>query len=251
LPNSHINTPNPQQIWINIRNNTTGCNTVSSFNLVVNPLPVVTVPPTIFQCSNGASTQALFDLTLNEAVVTGGVTGLTVSYYTTLANAQNETSPIATPLSYLGTDNELIYIRVENNTTGCYSTTTQLLRVTQGPVANTPLPLRYCDPDNDGFGVFNLEDTRAEISGGVWPVAGVSITFHETETDALIGATPIPNPTAYPNIDIWTQTIYVRVFYTLTGCANIVQLQLIVDPTPEATEPDDYVQCDYTGVEGF
>jgi hypothetical protein len=24
LPNSHINTPNPQQIWINIRNNTTG-----------------------------------------------------------------------------------------------------------------------------------------------------------------------------------------------------------------------------------
>ncbi|MGL2964296.1 hypothetical protein ACSVH2_10800, partial [Flavobacterium sp. RSB2_4_14] len=44
LPNSYSNTSNPQQIWINIRNNTTGCNTVSSFNLVVNPLPVVTVP---------------------------------------------------------------------------------------------------------------------------------------------------------------------------------------------------------------
>ncbi|MGL2964938.1 hypothetical protein ACSVH2_14055, partial [Flavobacterium sp. RSB2_4_14] len=44
LPNLYSNTSNPQQIWINIRNNTTGCNTVSSFNLVVNPLPSVTVP---------------------------------------------------------------------------------------------------------------------------------------------------------------------------------------------------------------
>ncbi|MBF6639872.1 hypothetical protein IVB69_00120, partial [Flavobacterium sp. J49] len=68
-----------------------------------------------------------------------------------------------------------------------------------------------------------------QIAGGVWPLTGVSISYYETQTDALIGAAPsLTSP--YENINPWTQTIYVRVYYTLTGCANYVQLQLIVDP---------------------
>ncbi|WP_304986240.1 T9SS type B sorting domain-containing protein [Flavobacterium rivulicola] len=251
LPNLYTNISNPQEIWINISNNTTGCSSVSSFNLVVNPLPSATTPDPIFQCSNGATTQALFDLTINEGVVTAGNTSLvSVTYYNSLLAAQNESSPIVTPSTYTGTDNEIVYIRVEDNVTGCYSTTTQLLRVTQGPIAVTPQALHYCDPNNDGFGVFDLASATAEIAGGVWPLTGVSISYYETQTDALIGAAPsLASP--YDNINPWTQTIYVRVFYTLTGCANYVELQLIVDPTPEATEPDDYALCDYTGQTGF
>jgi gliding motility-associated-like protein len=217
----------------------------------VNPLPVVVAPAPIFQCSNGATNQALFDLTIRESIVTGGISGVLVTYYTSALAAQNGTNVgrILTPLSYLGTDNEVVHIRVEDVTTGCFSTTTQLLRVTQGPVAITPTPLEYCDPNNDGFGVFDLDSKIIEIAGGSLP-PGVSVAFYETETDALIGATPsLTSP--YPNIDPWTQTIYVRVFYDLTDCANYVQLQLIVHPTPEATTPSDYELCDYTGQVGF
>ena len=139
-------------------------------------------------------------------------------------------------------------MRVENTATGCYATTTQLLRVTQGPVAITPQPLHYCDPNNDGFGVFDLDSTINEISGGILP-PGVSVTFHETPTDALLGANPIASP--YTNIHINTQTIYVRVYYTLTGCANYVELQLIINPTPVATEPAAYELCDYRGAVGY
>ncbi|MFN3755301.1 hypothetical protein, partial [Flavobacterium sp.] len=235
LPNSYPNISNPQQIWINIRNNTTGCFSVSSFNLVVNPIPPAIAPEPLFECSNGLTNQAEFDLTINEGVVTGNNTsGLTITYYNTLLDAQNEVTAnaIQDPLAYTGTDNEIVYIRVEDNATGCYATTTQLLRVTQGPIAVTPQALHYCDPNNDGFGFFDLESTRIEIMGGS-AVAGVSVSFYETETDALIGAAPsLTSP--YENINPWTQTIYVRVFYTLTGCANYVELQLIVDPTPEA-----------------
>ncbi|MGL2967628.1 CUB protein, partial [Flavobacterium sp. XGLA_31] len=232
LPNLYTNVTNPQQIWINIKNNATGCNSVSSFNLVVHPLPTLTTPPTIFQCSNGATNQALFDLTINEATTTGGLGNLTVTYYHTQADADAPSNAIGTPSTYLGTDNEVVYIRVQDNTTGCYATTTQLLRVTQGPLAVTPLPLHYCDPNNDGFGVFDLNSTINQIAGGSLP-AGVTVSFYETQTDAVIGANP-PLTSPYFNINPWTQTIYVRVFYTLTGCANYVQLQLIVDPTPEA-----------------
>jgi large repetitive protein len=256
LTNLYTNINNPQQIWINISDNTTGCDAVSSFNLVVNPLPIVNLPNPIFQCSNGATTQAIFDLTINEGVVTvGNTTAVTVSYYHSLLGAQNEVVAdfISLPSAYLGTDNEIVYIRVEDNAAGCYATTSQLLRVTQGPVANNPTPLQVCDLNNDGFAGFDLTTKIDEITGGSGgvPPFGVSITFHETATDAQIGATPIATSVLYDNINPWTQTIYVRVYYTLTGCANYVQLQLIVNPTPEATEPNDLIACDYTGAVGY
>ncbi|WP_396140560.1 T9SS type B sorting domain-containing protein, partial [Flavobacterium sp.] len=226
--------------------NSNGCqkNTL----VTVNPLPAVIVPATLFECSNGTVTTATFDLTINQGVVTGGLPGFSVTYYTSLTNALNGTSSIVSPTSYTGLDNEDVYLRVENTATGCFSITTQLLRVTNGPLAITPLPLHYCDPNNDGFGVFDLDSTINEIAGGPLPT-GVLVTFHETQTDALIGANPYPSP--YANLNVNTQTIYVRVFYTLTGCANYVELQLIVDPTPIATEPDDYELCDSTGAVGF
>ncbi|MGC4040090.1 MAG: T9SS type B sorting domain-containing protein, partial [Flavobacterium sp.] len=251
LPNFYASNPatNPQQIWFNIMDNVTGCNTTGSFNLVVNPLPLAVTPPTIFECSNGAVLTAIFDLTINEGAATGGVPGMSVSYYNSLADAQggNPGLAIGSPTTYFGTDNETVYLRVEDNATGCYSTTTQLLRVTQGPVAVTPQPLQYCDPNNDGFGEFNLNDATNAIAGGSVP-AGVSVSYHETPDDAFIGANPIPLSTLYSNITPWSQILYVRVYYTLTGCANYVQLKLNVNRTPEATDPTPYALCDATGV---
>ena len=248
LANNYTNTSSPQQIWINISNNTTGCNSVSSFNIIVNLLPEAIEPLPIVECSNGAVTTATFDLTVNEDVITGGATGVVVTYYNTLADAQAPSNIIVNPTAYLGNDNEIIYVRVENTTTGCYNTTIQLIRVTAGPTAITPLALNYCDPNNDGFGIFDLSSTINEIAGGSLP-PGVTVSFHETPTDALIGANPLTSP--YNNIDPVTQTIYVKVFYTTTGCSNYVELQLIVNPTPEATIPDDLHLCDYTGAIGY
>ncbi|MFA6274310.1 MAG: hypothetical protein WC662_04060, partial [Candidatus Paceibacterota bacterium] len=251
LPNFYPNTSNPQQIWFNIADNATGCNTTGSFNLVVNLLPNAVTPPTIFECSNGAVLTAIFDLTVNEDAIRNGVPGLTVSWYNTPADAQSGNFQIGSPSNYPGSDNEIVYVRVQDDATGCYSTTTQLLRVTQGPLAVTPQPLQYCDPNNDGFGEFDLNDATDEITGGpLAPGSGVSVSYHETPDDASIGANPIPLNTPYNNIDPWSQILYVRVFYTLTGCANYVQLKLNVNPTPEATQPAPYELCDYSGAVG-
>ena len=251
-PNAYQNTSNPQTIWINIADNTTLCNSVGSFLIRVNPLPLVVAPPVNNQCSNGSSNQAIFNLSVNNPIVTGAQSGVVVTYYNTLADAQNEVVPSLSPTSYLGTDGEIVFIRVENVATGCYSTSQVQLAVTQGPVAITPTPLEYCDPNNDGFGIFNLNAATNQIAGGSVPT-GVSVTYHETQADAILGANAIPLTTPYANIVPNTQTIYVRVFYTLTGCANYVQLQLIVNPTPEATEPADYHVCDdnYDGIGAF
>ena len=93
---------------------------------------------------------------------------------------------------------------------------------------NVPQPLNYCD--QHGFGVFDL-NSRFRFTGGQ---AGVTVTFHETQDNANIGANAKSSP--YSNIVINQQTIYVRVFYTTTGCSNFVEkVELIVNPTPEAS----------------
>ena len=91
----------PQTIWINIRNVATGCNSVSSSDIVVNPLPLAVTPLPIFECSIGTSTtQAEFDLTVNENVTTAGATGVTVTYYFSLSDAQTPTNAIPSPTTF-------------------------------------------------------------------------------------------------------------------------------------------------------
>ena len=129
----------------------------------------------------------------------------------------------------------------------CASTSTLTITVYSVPQINSINPLYYCDPNNDGFGVFDLTQVIPTITGGIpYPVS-----FHETITDAQINGTYIPNPSNYFNIHIDSQTIYIRVESTeSSSCYKILTLDLIVNPTPEATEPDDYHVCD-TNNDGF
>ncbi len=110
------------------------------------------------------------------------------------------------------------------------------------PVANTPYPLHYCDPNNDGYGIFDLSSSISQIAGSPLP-SNVGVRFYDNLADANTGSSSfITGP--YTNINSWTQTLYVRVFNTQTGCANITTLQLIVDPTPQPQTPNDYHVCD-------
>ena len=90
---------------------------------------------------------------------------------------------------------QTVWVRVEDVNTGCYDTTTLELVVEQAPAAFTPTPLEYCDPDSDGFGVFTLTDSEAEITGGA---AGLTVTYHETMADAMNNINALSSP--YNNI---------------------------------------------------
>ena len=229
-----------QTIYVRIENDITGCSATTSFDLVVNPLPVPAAPTPLVGCSDGVNnSQSVFDLTVKNNEITGAQAGFTVSYYNTLADAQSETGAIDPPNAYTGQDGEIVYVRMENADTGCYSTTQLLLEVIEGPIANDPQPLEYCDPNNDGFGNFDLSLAIPQIIGGA---ANVTVTFHETPQDAQFGTNAV-GP-LYSNINQWTQVIYVRVESNLAPCYDTVELQLIVNPTPVAATPDPIEVCD-------
>ena len=164
-------------------------------------------------------------------------------------DAEAEENPLAIPYTNIS-DPQTIYVRVEDIETGCYDTTTLVLDVQQAPAANTPTPLYYCDPDNDGFGIFDLTEAYNEITGGA---AGLTVTYHETPTNADNNVDAIDTTVAYTNISEDVQTIYVRVESATiaTECASFVNLELVVQDTPQLIEPTPLEACDDASADGF
>ncbi|MEZ4802235.1 MAG: T9SS type B sorting domain-containing protein [Gelidibacter sp.] len=180
------------------------------------------------------------DLGVKDNEITGGNPQYTVSYYLTQADAEAGTSPLPDP--YTNTSNpQTVYVRVVDSSTGCHDTTELLLQVEQAPVANVPSPLEYCDPDSDGFGVFTLTDAEAQVTGGA---PGLTVSYHETMADAENNVNPLSSP--YSNIVSYSQTVYVRVESATiaTDCATIVELQLVVNDTPQIEDPAPLEVCD-------
>ena len=121
--------------------------------------------------------------------------------------------------------------------------------VVTDPTAPSLAPLTYCDPNNDGFGVFDFSDVNYLILAAQSNAASnYVIGYYSTPTDAQTGANPISNP--YYNINPNTQTIYYRVTNITTSVVAFGSLLLVVNPTPVATTPADYHLCDVTGAVG-
>ena len=143
-PSAYINViPNTQLIGIRIVDNNTNQVYLTAMNLVVVPLPI----------SNSAQLTYFYEpfelnffYLLNQAdsQITGGAAGSTVTYYHTLVEAQNGINPIDPNNMYVPSvipGVEIVYARVTNNTTGCYSVTTLTLTTTGGSGCPAPTNL--------------------------------------------------------------------------------------------------------------
>ncbi len=239
--NAYTNISNPQTIWARLENGF-GCSKVTSFILRVNPLPVLANPAPMFACSNGPVQTAAFDLESNNDFITQNIAGLDVDYYASLADAQAGINPLASPYTNI-TNPQTVVAWVTNTATGCTNYTTLTLNVAQGPLAQNAA-LKLCDPNSDGITSFDLTQAYVQVAGGPVP-PGVSITFHETLTDAQTGANALSSP--YPNITAYSQVLYVAVTSTTSGCRNISELTLTIHNTPVAHEPDPLQVCDDNG----
>ncbi|EDP72014.1 hypothetical protein FBALC1_12972 [Flavobacteriales bacterium ALC-1] len=246
----YSNTSNSQSIIAVLTNTMTGCNSSVTFDLVVNPLPVLVAPTALEVCDDGTPDGLTeMDLSLKNTEITGNNPNYSVSYYQSQVDADSELNPL--PTLYTNTSNgQIIYVRVEDINTGCYDTTTLELIVEQAPIAFTPTPLRYCDPDNDGIGVFSLTDADNEITGGA---PGLTVSYHETLVNAENDADAIDTTIDYTNIVLNAQTLYARVESATiaTDCATIVALDLIVEPTPQLVDPTPLEACDDISADGF
>ncbi len=235
-------------IWVRAEN-ANDCYTIKSFNLVLHTIPVANTPEPLAKCNDGTG-QAEFNLNSRNNAISGGAVGVIVTYHTSLVDAENGDNAQTSP--YIGTHQEILYVRVVSPF-GCVNTTQTLeLILEESTIAPTLPDLTYCDPNSDGWGVFDL--TQIEqiiIDANPNPV---TITYHETIEDAEFLANIIDSPEDYFNIGYYTQTIYIAITPASgEACSSITQVNLIVHNLPQITAPTPIETCDddYDGFANF
>jgi gliding motility-associated-like protein len=235
---------------------TAGCQSITTLDIRVLPIPTPNTDPAplspLCDYNNPGDMVELFDLTVNAGYITNGDPSLTLHYYYTELDAQNDTNEIANPTAAsVGGD---VWIRVENNRVdylgnNCFVLVVQPLTVNPLPIVATIADYQICEADptgtNDGFEVFDLTTQTAALLANNPTPPTYSVVFYE---DAAM-TTPITNATTYTNLTN-PQVIYVQATNDATGCQSVVgQFNILVNPKPTLNlEIPDWSQCDYDGV---
>lgn len=232
------------RIWVRVvYADGTDCQAIVPLDLIVNPLPVINPIAPLQVCDEGlANGLATFDL--NQATIDMiGESNYGVTYYIDEPTAEvgNPNDALSTPYSNVDPYNQTIYARIADNITGCSIIVPIYLVVEPAPEAHDA-ELVYCDPNNDGEGVFHLPDANADITSDTDAI----ITYHRTWHDAHNNVNPLDDTINNNELDDQApQIVYVRVAIDGLDCFSIVELELIVLPTPVlATPAEVIIGCD-------
>lgn len=139
LDTNYTYSSNNDVIHVRAENTNTGCFALSSFTLIVNPNPTAITPANLEGCDTDFDEMLIFDLSQQTNTILGGQSpaNFTVSYFELELEAIGNENPI-TELNYNAFDDQTIYVRVQNNTTGCFATTSFLTLVQRKPFVEIP-----------------------------------------------------------------------------------------------------------------
>jgi hypothetical protein len=238
LVSPYINTSNPQTIFIRAENTTTFCveSRGTTLELLVNPLPSPITPTPLEVCDENNDGFVAFDLTSKDTEIIGGETGVVISYYQTQADAESGTNPLASPYTNIETPSQIVYVRAEFTTTGCYRLVSMELITNPTPEIPTDLEdIAICDINLDGIEIFDLTQRAGDIYGSQDPL-DYSLSYYTSQGDADLATNAIANPAAFLNTSS-PQTIWVRLVNNLTTCFSIGNfvIDFIFCPLPDAT----------------
>ncbi|MGV3697891.1 T9SS type B sorting domain-containing protein, partial [Flavobacterium sp.] len=238
-----------QNVWIRVENTQldylgNNCYVIVEQPLTVNPLPP-TIPASVVEnCDDDADGQATFDLTATATAFYGSA-DVTINYYTSFLDAQNDIGAITTPNAYENITNpQIVYVRVVDNVTGCVNFSGQFtLTVNPKPTATTPAGFETCDTDGTNDGFFAL-DLGSYINGIIGTQTGVTVTFYDTQTDAINQTDAV---TDLANYQTYTHIIWVRIENDITGCYELVSFESTVEKLPEPiiTAPSDVLCVEF------
>ena len=246
-----------------------GCTTGIRTKIIatVNPLPTVN-DITITQCDTDliSDGKTLFNLTVNNDVISANYNNEIFAYYTTLNGANNAilADLIPNELAFQNTTPTLmgIWSRISNKITGCFSVAKLTLKVPATNInPNTKIPFPpVCDDffdtngnntannnNRDGITTFNFSSTKAIIQALLPSTDVYKINYYKNESDALAEIDVITDISNYRNIGYPnSQDIWVRIDSDLdNACYGLgPYLTLNVEALPVANTVSIPRQCD-------
>src|SRR5690606_22429939 len=106
---------------------------------LINPSPMANQPPDLIACDDDFDSMLIFNLSQQTPFILGtqDPNDYSVDYFELAEEAIDNTNAIQ-DLNYLAFDGQTIYVRVENNQTGCFNTTFFNTVVNRKPEVNIP-----------------------------------------------------------------------------------------------------------------
>ncbi|WP_369753517.1 T9SS type B sorting domain-containing protein [Flavobacterium sp. WC2409] len=227
---------NEESIKVKAINTDTNCYNESTFNLIVNPLPIANSLKEITGCDdNNDGISEYFDTSNIESTVLGNQTGMKVTYFDT--NGNQLPSPLVNPFTNSKPNQETITVRVTNPQTNCYSETFLNLITSTKPTIIQPNTLYACDEGN-GFSHFDTSTIESELIGNQ---PNLLISYLDENGNKL----PSPLPIDYKNTVPWSQTITARIENQLNSlCFSETNFKFVVNELPQINLEKEYFLCD-------
>ncbi len=214
-------------------------------------VPLANAPASMVICDDDNNDVVNFDFSTQTNAILNGQdpTVYGVTYYTSLANANDVTNGIIG--AFENTSNpQTIYARIDNlDNTNCFDITSFEITVFDTPIIAGSNDLFACDSDTnpmDGQTTLDLSSFDAIILGSQDP-ALFGITYYGSQNEADTATNNHPN-----NYFATNETLFIRIENNSnTDCFSTGSLNLIINPLPEAFDAEIY-QCDeQTAIDGF
>ncbi len=235
-------TPYNQTIYVRIVNLSTGCFAVAPLDLQVNEAPTAIEPQPLTYCDEDNDGFGSFTLTDADNEITGGASGVIVTYHTTQANANNGVFPLASPFFNTVAYTQIIWARVESPGVACFNVVPVTLQVLDSPQTEEPDDLVACDFNGNNTGTFDLTQVEPQLMGNIPNPQNYTIQYYANQTD-LNNDSPIPVPSSYTSTGS-PQTIFVKVTDPANGCFSIEEFEISAVDLPQIFHPTALELCD-------
>jgi len=223
-PTSVTVASSPREFWIRAEAGTTNCYSTASFTVSVTDNPDITVQ-NLTACETGDTGAATVALT--GAILTNPDSGV-ITYYNSLADAQNEVNGVASPTSVtVASSPRTFWIRAEAGTTNCYSTASFTVSVTDNPDI-TVQNLTACEIGTTGAASMDL--TTAILTN---PDGGV-ISYYNSLADAQNEVNSVSSPTSV-TVASSPRTFWIRAEAGTTNCYSTASFTATITDEPDIT----------------
>lgn len=239
----NYSSPYYQTIYIRIDNINSGCyyvsnNTALYLNVetlqIIQPTPLVEEDPD----NDGFTT---FNLTDKDLEITGGATGLIITYHETIVDAYNDINALVSPYNNIVANQQTVYVRVESVNSNCSALVELVLLTEYAPFQVNSAILDVCGTNATGTAVFDLTAANPDILSSL-NVNDYTIAYYEIYDNALSQTNTIANPSSYtanPNVTV----VYAGVTATATGDYVITTINLQINELPIIIFEDVYSLC--------
>jgi trimeric autotransporter adhesin len=213
--------------------------------LTILPLPIINTPINLVQCDDNTDGISVFNLTQKNSFLSTNSQNETFSYFKTQngakINTTNTNDFISNPTTYTSSTG-LVYVRVQNNTSGCYivGQINLLVSVTQINIPALKQFFEKCDDadpsDSDGFSEFDFHEMKTIVENQIPTNSNnYTIKFYPTQADVLSELNEIISISSYRNTLANQQDIWVRIDSNIdNACFGIgVIATLVVKPLPK------------------